>query len=184
MICSKRERSRLTLVDDALDERDHPRVVGERRDVAVEMPCAAAHFATSASSSVMRAAGNGRRSPTTIAWETYFDALRSFSRFCGAMFLPPAVTMMSFLRSVILTKPSASISAMSPVWSQPSGVEHLGRRRRDPCSSRRRPCRCGSGARRRRRCGARSPGSAGPTVPNRQRSGVFVVAAVVHSLRP
>ena len=44
------------------------------------------------------------------------------------MFLPPAVTMMSFLRSVILTKPSASISAMSPVWSQPSGVEHLGRR--------------------------------------------------------
>ena len=28
--------------------------------------------------------------------------------------------MMSFLRSVILRKPSASISPMSPVWNQPS----------------------------------------------------------------
>ena len=62
----------------------------------------------------------GWRSPTTIAWETYFDVFRSFSRFWGATFLPPAVTMMSFLRSVILMKPSSSISAMSPVRSQPS----------------------------------------------------------------
>ena len=28
--------------------------------------------------------------------------------------------MMSFLRSVILRKPSVSISPMSPVWNQPS----------------------------------------------------------------
>ena len=58
----------------------------------------------------------------------YFDAFRSFSRFCGAMFLPPAVTMMSFLRSVILTKPSASISAMSPGVEPAVRVEHGGRR--------------------------------------------------------
>ena len=48
----------------------------------------------------------GWRSPTTIACETYFDVFRSFSRFCGATFLPPAVTMMSFFRSVIVMKPS------------------------------------------------------------------------------
>ena len=36
------------------------------------------------------------------------------------MFFPPAVTRMSFLRSVIVTNPSSSIVAMSPVRSQPS----------------------------------------------------------------
>ena len=30
--------------------------------------------------------------------------------------------MMSFLRPVILMKPSSSISPMSPVWSQPSTI--------------------------------------------------------------
>ena len=58
----------------------------------------------------------------------YFDAFRSFSMFCGAMFLPPAVTMMSFLRSVIVTKPSASISAMSPDAEPAVGAEHRRRR--------------------------------------------------------
>src|SRR5436305_1184726 len=37
------------------------------------------------------------------------------------MFLPPAVTRMSFLRSVMVTKPSASTWPTSPVWNQPSG---------------------------------------------------------------
>ena len=55
----------------------------------------------------------------------YFEAFSSFSRFCGATFLPPAVTRMSFLRSVIVMKPSSSISAMSPVLQPPVGVEHL-----------------------------------------------------------
>ena len=36
------------------------------------------------------------------------------------MFLPPAVMMMSSLRPVIFRYPSASISPMSPVCSQPS----------------------------------------------------------------
>ena len=39
----------------------------------------------------------------------------------GAMFLPPEVTMMSFLRSVMTRKPSRSRTPMSPVWNQPSG---------------------------------------------------------------
>ena len=41
--------------------------------------------------------------------------------FCGATFFPPAVTMMSFFRSVMRTYPAASISPMSPECSQPSG---------------------------------------------------------------
>ena len=40
--------------------------------------------------------------------------------FCGAMLFPPAVTMRSFLRSVMDRKPSASIVPMSPVANQPS----------------------------------------------------------------
>ena len=91
-------------------------------------PLAAAHLPISTSSSVTSAAGYGLRSPITSACEMYFEALRSFSMFWGAMFLPPAVTMMSFLRSVIFTKPSSSISAMSPDRSQPSSLEHLRRR--------------------------------------------------------
>ena len=38
------------------------------------------------------------------------------------MFLPPAVMMRSFFRSVILMKPSSSISPTSPVRNQPSSV--------------------------------------------------------------
>ena len=48
--------------------------------------------------------------------------------FWGATFLPPAVTRMSFLRSVMWRKPSSSSLPMSPVLSQPSGAEHGGRR--------------------------------------------------------
>ena len=43
------------------------------------------------------------------------------------MFLPPAVMMMSFLRPVILMKPSESISPRSPVCSQPSTIVSAGR---------------------------------------------------------
>src|SRR5437870_5947993 len=39
----------------------------------------------------------------------------------GAMFMPPAVTMMSFLRSVMKRNPSASSRPMSPVWNHPLG---------------------------------------------------------------
>ena len=99
----------------------------ERR-TSPSIPCSAAHLPISTGSSVISAAGYGRRSPTTSACETNREVLRSFSRFCGAMFLPPAVTMMSFLRSVIVTKPSSSIVAMSP-GAQPAVVaEHRGRR--------------------------------------------------------
>src|SRR5215217_457711 len=59
------------------------------------------------------------RPPITSACETYCDAFSAFSMFCGATFLPCAVTMMSVLRSVIVRKPS-SIEPMSPVCSQRS----------------------------------------------------------------
>jgi tRNA-dihydrouridine synthase B len=47
-------------------------------------------------------------------------ALRAFSSACGAIFLPPAVTIRSFLRSVMRRKPSSS-TPMSPEWNHPSG---------------------------------------------------------------
>ena len=48
--------------------------------------------------------------------------LSEFSMFWGATFFPPAVTMMSFFRSVMRSEPSGSISPMSPVRNQPSGA--------------------------------------------------------------
>lgn len=70
---------------------------------------------------VTRAAIYGWASPTTMHWLTSQFARRRSSRTAGATFLPPAVTSSSFLRPVILTKPSSSISPMSPEWNQPSG---------------------------------------------------------------
>ena len=52
----------------------------------------------------------------------YGDALSAFSISLGAMFLPPAVMMMSFARSVIRTCVPSTHSPTSPVCSQPSGV--------------------------------------------------------------
>ena len=40
--------------------------------------------------------------------------------FWGAMFMPPAVTMRSFFRSVMNRNPSSSIRPMSPVANHPS----------------------------------------------------------------
>ena len=81
-----------------------------RSAVLPSRPRPAAHLASSSSSSVINAIRWGRRSPTTSACETHGMPLRRFSMFCGETFLPPAVTMMSFLRSVIVRKPSSSIS--------------------------------------------------------------------------
>ena len=63
---------------------------------------------------------NGLPSPTTKHWLTSQCARTRSSSTAGATFLPPAVTMSSFLRPVMRTKPSSSISPMSPVWNQPS----------------------------------------------------------------
>ena len=87
--------------------------------------------------------------------------------FCGATFLPPAVTMMSFLRSVI---------------AQEAVVVDARRCRRCAASRRRRAPRAsprlvlvvtgedrrrrGRGSRRPRRSSRSMPGMAGPTVPN------------------
>ena len=48
------------------------------------------------------------------------DSLSAASMFLGAMFLPPAVMMISFLRPVIVRKPSLSNAPRSPEHSQPS----------------------------------------------------------------
>ena len=102
LICSKRERSAFTA-----------------STARCTSACASSPFATSGSS-VISAAMYGLRSPTTSACETIVCAFSSFSRFCGATFLPPAVTMMSFLRSVITRNPSSSRWPTSPVCTKPS----------------------------------------------------------------
>ena len=103
--------------------------------------------------------------------------------FCGATFLPPAVTRMSFLRSVIVTKPSASIEAMSPVLSQPSSPSTALRRlgilvvaREDGRAADEQLAVVGERS--------SIPGSAGPTVPKRKRSSMLTLDAVVHSVVP
>ena len=69
---------------------------------------------------VTSAAMNGCRSPITTHWLTSGWARTRSSSTAGATFLPPAVTMISFLRPVIVRKPSPSSSPRSPVWNQPS----------------------------------------------------------------
>ena len=65
------------------------------------LPCAASQPGTPSGSSVMSAPMNGRWSPTTTTWLTSGCARMRSSSTAGATFLPPAVTMISFLRPVI-----------------------------------------------------------------------------------
>ena len=74
-------------------------------------------------SRVISAEMKGSPSPMTTTWETSGCPRSRSSRMAGATFLPPAVTMISFLRPVILIQPSESIAPMSPVRNQPSGVK-------------------------------------------------------------
>ena len=89
--------------------------------------CRAPTWPTFSSLSVMSATRYGRLSPCTITCEMYGVALSAFSRFCGAMFLPPALTMMSFLRSVIRSDAvvdDADVAGVEPAL----GVDGLARR--------------------------------------------------------
>ena len=54
-------------------------------------------------SRVMSAATKGRFSPTTTTWLMSGCPRRGSSRAAGATFLPPAVTMISLARPVMLT---------------------------------------------------------------------------------
>ena len=109
-------------------------------------------------------------------------ALSAFSSACGAIFLPPAVTMRSFFRSVMRRKPSSSWP-MSPEWNQPSGSTRLGGRRRVVVV-----------LPEHRRAAHEDLAvlgdlhlddvQRGPTVPNRNPSGVLRYAAAIVSVRP
>ena len=105
------------VVDDALQELMDAFVACERADVVSVDPARRPALDLDRIE-VTSAETYGRASPTTSACETYLDVLRSFSMFCGATFLPPAVTRMSFLRSVMCRKPSSSSMPMSPVLSR------------------------------------------------------------------
>ncbi len=80
---------------------------------------------SASSSRVTSAPMKGRLSPTTSTWETRASARIWSSSSAGTTFLPLAVTMISFLRPVIVRKPCSSSWPMSPVRNQPS-VERLG----------------------------------------------------------
>jgi hypothetical protein len=101
------------------------------------------------------------------------------SMFFGAMFLPPAVMMISFFRPVICKKPSASNAPRSPEYSHPSRSvsavaagslkypkNTFGPRTRISSSSAIRTS---------------TPGTAGPTVPKRKRSGRLKLVGPVSS---
>ena len=81
-----------------------------------------AYWATVSGSSMIRHERNRRCSPITTASEMNGENLSWFSISEGVTFLPPAVMMMSFMRSVIRRKPSLSTIPTSPVWSQPSTI--------------------------------------------------------------
>src|SRR5207244_1587008 len=87
----------------------------------VRMPWSRANFDSSSGLTVISATGYGLRSPYTMTWLMNGSAFRRFSMFCGAMFMPPAVTMRSFFLSVMKRKPSSSSRPLSPVWNQPEG---------------------------------------------------------------
>jgi len=70
----------------------------------------------------MSAQANLCLSPTSAALPTSMCAFSLFSMGCGAIILPPLVFSISFLRSVMERKPSASMWPMSPVRNHPSGV--------------------------------------------------------------
>ena len=85
------------------------------------MPWRPAHSATASGSRVMIAEQKLRWLPCTSIWLASGHSALNVPSMCdGATYLPPEVLNRSFLRSVIRTKPSGSISPMSPVCSQPS----------------------------------------------------------------
>jgi hypothetical protein len=69
------------------------------------LPLASAQTSKASGSMVISAAMNGWSSPTTIDWLTSAWARIRSSSTAGATFLPPAVTMISFLRPVIAGSP-------------------------------------------------------------------------------
>ena len=134
------------VVDDALDGRS----TSSRETPSV-----------SSSSSEMSATTYGRLSPITSACETTFDDLSAFSRFCGARFLPPAVTMMSFFRSVMRRK--LVLVDLADVFRNAPTPHRVDCR---PCRllvvvGQRTRCRCGSGSRRPPQSSPRSVGGSG-----------------------
>ena len=83
-------------------------------------PLRAHHSCVHSGSGTTTATMYGLRSPKIIAWLISGCSVSMPSTFCGATLSPLSLTMMSFLRSVILIRPAVSISPMSPVCSQSS----------------------------------------------------------------
>ena len=67
------------------------------------MPLRSIQPGSASGSMVISAPMNGFASPTTMAWLISGWARSWSSSTAGATFLPPAVTMISFLRPVIVT---------------------------------------------------------------------------------
>ncbi len=183
LICSKRERSRLTsstMPDTSVDDL---RVARERRDVAVE-PLLRGPLADldGVEGDQRRRVGAPvadderlRHEPGRL--EVVLEVLRRDVLAAGGdddVLLPVGDRDEAVLvdrRDVARAQPSVRL-------------EHLGRRLGILVVARRRSSRCGSSARRPRRGGARTRAAPGRPFRSGMRSLVFVVAAVVHSVRP
>ena len=125
---------------------------------------------------------NGFLSPTTTTWPTSGLARMGSSRAAGATFLPPAVTMISFLRPVIVRKPSPSKEPRSPVLNQsPSKVSAVAAGFFQYSLKTLMPLTSISPSSAMR---TDTPGSAGPTVPILDFVARFTVAGAVVSVRP
>ena len=88
-------------VDLGLDQLRDLRRAAQARKVRERNAVSCAYFLTLSWSIITRHVRYGRRSPITTASVTYGENLIWFSSSDGVTFLPPAVTMMSFNRSVM-----------------------------------------------------------------------------------
>ncbi len=98
---------------------EHLRPPHELLAADADPPCFA-QASRASKSGTTRTAAKLRLLPIITASATNLFVFRRFSMGWGAMFLPPAVTMMSFLRSVMLGSRRRPATPMSPVWNQPS----------------------------------------------------------------
>ena len=101
-----------------LGDADRDRRRGRRPTRSASLPLRCFQPGKASGSIVISAAMNGLASPTAIAWLISGCARSRSSSTAGATFLPPAVTMISFLRPTIVRKPSlvdrAEVAGVEP----------------------------------------------------------------------
>ena len=125
---STRAKALVGLVDDALDQLMDLGELRQRLVVGVGQGLVARPAADIVEVDLDDGAEILPASPTTMASLMNSLSFSAFSISDGAMFLPPEVMMIAFLRSTTAISPLSMTSTMSPVRSQPSGSSVARRR--------------------------------------------------------